>query len=298
MALVSLLLQALEIGAGVTIPVFSMLQAAAALSVGQPQAQQQGAQVKQEDTSGPPVQPYLPSSASQHFSGAEAGQQPPAEQWHTPPQQPRPAAPEQQPRWRVQTNHLTVAAPRRHSGPASPYQRAAPHQQQQQQQWAQPGMQHGYSFPVSAAHADAVPASATGWGTGGAPNHAMPGGSGGAYSGQGPPGQYPALPAYSPQAAGVPSAYSQQASTANSWQNVQLPGPPGYQQNPPGYAHWPPTPQTHASAPLQQQPNGASATFGQQAGGVQSSRMVLTAEMLNALSALAPALQQLQQPKP
>ena len=294
MALISLLLQALETGAGLTISVLSTSQAAAAMSVGQPQAQQQGAELKQEDTSSPPVQPHLSSSAPQHYPGAAAGQQPP--EWHT--QQSRPAAPEQQPQWRAQINHLSAPAPRHHSGPASPYQHAAPHQQHHQQQWAQPGMQQGYSFPVSGARADAVPASVTGWDTGGAPTHAMPGGSGGAYSGQGPPGQYPGPPTYSPQAAAVPSAYGQQASTANSWQNLQLPGLPGYQQNPPGYAQWPPAPQTHASATPQQQTKGAPAAFGQQAGGVQSSGMVLTAEMLSALSALAPALQQLQQSKP
>lgn len=126
----------------------------------------------------------------------------------------------------------------------------------------------------------------------------------GVYPGHGAHGvPYPGPPTFPRQGPAMPAGAGQQGTAAPSWQYAQAPGLQQLQQ---AHQYGPITGmqqqkaqgnlQQHAPPVAQQQPMVQPVSFGQQAGSMPCAGLVLSAELLDSLKSLAPALQQLKQP--
>ena len=124
-------------------------------------------------------------------------------------------------------------------------------------------------------------------------------GQGAAYPGQGSQGvPYPAPPAFPPQGPPMTVTTCQQGGVAASWAYGQAAGVQAGQYTP-GYGmqqQQPSKQQTNMPSMMQQQPERQPDSSGQQAVSVLGAGLVLSAELMNSLKSLAPALQQLKQP--
>ena len=167
------------------------------------------------------------------------------------------------------------------------------HQYQQHQRQSQPSMQQSHVTPGPGQQANVAMGHAVQWPAAGAPSYPM---QGGPQFGQASYGQYqyPGAPAYSQQAAAMAEGNSQHGTMAGTWQYGQPTGQPTHHYSHSYGMQQPGITQTYAPAVVQPQRQPNHGSSGQQAG----AGFALSAELLNSLASLAPALQQLQQPNP
>lgn len=263
--------------------------------------QEQGTKVKQSSsplaTLVQPTWPKQPASSPAAASTVAAGQHTHSQQRYPSLQQQRPQPTLQQNPQQAQTSYPSAAPMYRPGGRPSANPQGMPmqqqHQYQQHQHQSQPSMQHIHVNSGAGQQANVAMGQAIQWPAGGAMIYPM---QGAPQFGQASYGQYqyPGAPTYSQQTAAMAEGNSQHGSMAGTWRYGLPTGQPTHHYSHSHGMQQPGIPQTYAPAAVQPQPQLNHGSSSQQAG----AGFALSAELLNSLASLAPALQQLQQPSP